>query len=324
MLQRRTLLASLTTAALVPVAACTGEQPDPPPSPDPTPTPPPSPEPTPTPDTNPLTGGELSDNGVFAVKIDNLEPARPQVGIRQADIIVVEQVEAQMTRLAGVFHSQLPKAVGPVRSARNTDVELLPVLGKPGLVYSGANSKVQAKIKSSPLVPIEVNDRDPNRPAPHNVVADLAALSKEHKAGKAGPIGWTFAAEDERWDAAEKSAKITTKIGADTFTFTPDGDQYRIAVNDDDYVDADGDEDVLADNVVVLAVKDRPDTDSTSNESIVSETVGEGKVEVSREGRTLSGTWQRKDATSPMLLTDGDGEPIALRPGRTWLLLQGS
>lgn len=292
----------------------------------PTPTPTPSPTPTPEPEpTNALNGGKVSKNGVYAVKIDNVAQARPQIGISAADIIVVEEVESSLTRLVAVFHSSYPEAVGPVRSARNTDVEFLPLFGKPGLVYSGANRKVQANVHGSKnLVPLERNERDSSRVAPHNVVVNLSNLAKNSEVGKAPTsIGWTFDASERAWQDATKTDGRTEKIGGDTFTFTRKGERYQIAVNGDTYDDAATNKNLVADNIVVLSVKNRRDTDTTSSLSIVSETIGKGAVSITRNGKTITGTWQREKAGSPMTFTDEDGDRIDLKPGKTWLLLQG-
>ena len=334
---RLRLPALLITLFVLAVSGCsndTAEEPPPPappasseasePTPTETPTKKPKPKPKPKP-TDALNGGKVSKNGVYAVKIDNVAQARPQIGISAADIIVVEEVESSLTRLVAVFHSSYPKAVGPVRSARNTDVEFLPLFGKPGLVYSGANRKVQANVQGSKnLVAMERSDRDSSRPAPHNVVVNLADLAKNSKVGKAPKsIGWTFNGSEKAWKRAKKSGKQTEKVGADTFTFTRKGKRYQIAVNGDTYDDATTKKDLLADNIVVLSVKNRRDTDTTSNLSIVSETVGKGKVSITRNGKTITGTWQRKKVGSPMTFTDAKGKPIELKPGKTWLLLQG-
>ncbi|MVA75741.1 DUF3048 domain-containing protein [Auraticoccus sp. F435] len=306
-------------AAVPPPAAPSSAAPSPTPSPTPTPTPTPTPDPV-----DPLTGGEVSDNEVFAVKIDNLAPARPQVGLGEADIVVAEEVEAGLTRLIGVFHTRFPDRVGPVRSARNTDVELLPLFGRPGLVYSGANRKVQDNVRGSDhLVAVERDSRDPSRPAPHNVVVDLAAIAESKEVGEAQDIGWRFGPREGAWESAQESGDLDVRVGGDRFTFARDGKRYQPAVNGDPYEDADSGEKVLTDNVVVLSVQNRRDDDTTSSQSIVSDTTGSGEVSISREGRTVTGTWEREDVDEPMTFTDEDGEPILLRPGRTWLVLQG-
>lgn len=61
----------------------------------------------------------------------------PQYGLSPADLVFVEQVEGNLTRLMPVYQSSYPKRVEPVRSARSTDVDILPAFGRPVLVYSG-------------------------------------------------------------------------------------------------------------------------------------------------------------------------------------------
>ncbi len=292
-------------------------------APSPSTTPTPSPTPTPEP-VDPLSGGEVVEAEVFAVKIDNVAPARPQVGLGSADIVVAEEVEAGLTRLVAVFHTDFPERVGPVRSARNTDVELLPLFGRPGLVYSGANSKVQANVQGSEdLVAIERSDRDTSRPAPHNVVVDLAALAEQHEVGEADDIGWEFGDLEGAWESAEETGDLSVAVGGDRFTFAREGERYHPAVNGDPYTDGDTGKAVLADNVVVMSVENRRDRDTTSSKSIVSETTGSGEVAISRDGRTVRGTWERDEVSDPLTFTDDDGEPILLGPGRTWVVLQG-
>src|SRR5215216_6527619 len=60
----------------------------------------------------------------MVVKIDNVD-AEPQTGLNQADIVFEEIVEGRATRFAAVFNSQDHNPVGPIRSARTQDVDLL-------------------------------------------------------------------------------------------------------------------------------------------------------------------------------------------------------
>ena len=142
------------------------------------PTPADDPEPKSKP-VDPLTGGKVSKKPVIAVKIENTAAARPQVGLSRADIVFIQEVEGAQTRLVAVYHTKFPRRLGPVRSARTTDARLLPLFGKPGLVYSGANSRVQRRLDEASLVPIYRETRDNRRVAPHNVIVDLAAIERE-------------------------------------------------------------------------------------------------------------------------------------------------
>lgn len=334
----RHALSVVAVSAVVLTTACGGQQESPAPAPaaSVSSTATPSAKPKATPSTkptakptakgkavNPLTGGKPSDHGVFAVKIENTAAARPQVGLRSADIVVVEEVEAQITRMIGIFHTSFPSRVGPVRSARNTDAELLPLLGKPGLVYSGANSLVQRNLRQASLVPIERSDRDRRRIAPHNVFVDLDALAKKSKVGRAQDIGFTFAGKDARLNLAPGDDQVKVKVGMDTTSFRYRDGAYAVSWNGSANVDGDSGKAVTTDNVIVMDVKNRRDTDSTSDISVVSETVGSGKVTLYRDGKRLTGSWSRGKVSSELHFRDEDGKDIPLKPGTSWLLLKG-
>src|SRR5918998_4891296 len=193
----------------------------------PTPNPSATPEPEPEPKAaNPLTGGKVSGNPVIAVKVENIAAARPLVGLSQADIVFVQEVEGAQTRLVAVYHSKLPTRLGPVRSARSTDAELLPLFGRPGLVYSGANGRVQRRLDRASLEPIYTETRDRRRVAPHNVFVNLARIARTERAGEAKPIGWTFAEQpSQRSKAAGKAA---SKVGNDVFGFDYANGRYTV------------------------------------------------------------------------------------------------
>ena len=295
-------------------------------APAPTPTPYSANTPTASPKaTDPLTGGKISNHEVIAVKVENIAAARPQVGLSRADITFVEEVEGAQTRLIAIYHSRFPKRLGPVRSARSTDVQLLPLFGKPGLVYSGANSAVQRKIDNASIVPIPRSTRDHRRVAPHNVFVDLAAIAQSTKLPKATPIGWTFSESAPRGAAtnATKSAKV--RVGHDVFNFKYSSGRYTVSWNGLKYADGDNGAITKTDNVVIMKVHNHPDgnRDVLGAPSVQSDTVGKGTVIIYRDGKKIVGQWKRTKASAPLRFTGKSGEPIELKPGQTWVALAG-
>src|SRR5260221_4389051 len=146
----------------------------------------------------PLTGLVATDPSVLkrpalVVKIDNADggganTARPQLGLNQADIVYEELVEGSVTRLAAIFHSQGSDPVGPVRSARTTDVAVFSPLNRPMFAWSGANGDFTAIIRDSPLIDVGYNAasdayvrrNESGHVAPHNLytaTSDLWALT---------------------------------------------------------------------------------------------------------------------------------------------------
>jgi hypothetical protein len=272
--------------------------------------------------TDPLTGGPVSDHVVIAAKVENIEAARPQVGLSQADITFIQEVEGAQTRLIAVYHSRFPKRLGPIRSARSTDAQLLPLFGKPGLVYSGANSSVQRKIDKASIVPIPGSVRDSRRVAPHNVFVNLDKIAKSRRLAQAKSIGWTFN------DAAPQGATVETvkvRVGHDTFDFRYTTSRYTVRWNGSRYADGDSGAITKADNVVIMKVRNHPDgnRDVQGAPSVQSDTVGTGAVTIYRDGKKIEGRWERANAAAPLRFRDKSGNPIPLKPGQTWVALAG-
>ena len=119
----------------------------------------------------PLTGVVLgAPRPALVVKVDNVD-AEPQSGLNQADLVFEEIVEGQATRFAAVFNSMEANPVGPIRSARTQDVDLLQSLNDPALAYSGANEGVNAALQAAGFELLSEGDsgffRRDDRPAPH-------------------------------------------------------------------------------------------------------------------------------------------------------------
>jgi hypothetical protein len=255
-------------------------------------------------------------------KVENIAAARPQVGLNQADIIFVQEVEGAQTRLIAVYHSRFPKRLGPIRSARSTDVQLLPLFGKPGLVYSGANPSVQRKIDNASIMPIQRSTRDTRRVAPHNVFVDLDNVAKSTKLAKATSIGWIF---NDLAPRAAAARAVKVRVGHDTFDFRYASGRYTVRWNGSRYADGDSGAIAKADNVVIMKVRNHADGnhDVRGAPSVQSDTVGTGPVTIHRDGRRIEGRWQWAKASAPLHFSDKFGDLIALKPGRTWVALDG-
>src|ERR1700690_3039092 len=119
----------------------------------------------------------------LTIKMDNTPEAHPQYGINQADVVYEEIVEGGIPRLAAIFNSNLPTKVGPVRSVRRTDREIVFPIG--GIfAFSGGAQYAIASIETAPVKLFDQSTaggamfRDPKRPPPHNLFANAAALMR--------------------------------------------------------------------------------------------------------------------------------------------------
>lgn len=281
--------------------------------------------------TYPLTGLPLLDpvaatRPALVVKIDNNPNARPQSGLNEADIVYEENVE-QLTRFAAIFHSNGADPVGPIRSGRTQDVDLLGSLNKPLFAWSGGNARVSAAIAASDLVQINETRAGPamfrskNRKAPHNLYGNVSALYSFAPADAAAPPLQFQYRQDG--DAPAGAAADGVKISMDGikvhWQWDAASSTYLRFSDDKVHTDAITDAQIATSNVLVLEVDYQPSpADGRSPEA---QTIGTGTVVAFSAGNVVAGTWTRADRLAPFTLTDTNGAAIMLTPGRTFIEL---
>ena len=111
----------------------------------------------------------------LTVKIDNTPMAHPQFGINEADVVYEEIVEGGITRLAAIFDSHLPSVVGPVRSVRRTDREIVFPIG--GIfAFSGGAEYALRSIATAPVKLYDEANSGAAMAAIRSLVGDSAVI----------------------------------------------------------------------------------------------------------------------------------------------------
>ncbi|RKN10246.1 DUF3048 domain-containing protein [Streptomyces radicis] len=270
---------------------------------------------------SPFTGERAESGPVLAVKVDNAPQARPHTGLDAADLIYVEPVEAGLSRLVAIYSSTLPERVGPVRSARETDLELLRQFGEPALAFSGAQRALLPEIDDARLFPRTPDDapeaftRDGQRPAPHNLFVDPAALlGTAPDASGAGDIGLRFGRAPEG-GTPEDAHSVSYPSASFTFTWEADAGRWRVSM--------DGEKTDLAPATVVVQEVEVTASDlhdSNGNASPFTETVGQGEATVLRDGRAFEAEWDRDHRDEGTEFTTPDGDQLPFAEGQVWVV----
>jgi len=284
--------------------------------------------------TNVLSGREGENGPVLVVKIDDTSNARPQVGLEFADVVYIEQVEGGLTRLAAVFSSSIPTRIGPVRSARISDIELLAQYGHVAFAFSGAQHKLLPVIAAAKLSDVGAMRRgptfyvnDPNRIQPYAMFLNAQALMANEKIkatviDSAKNVGWTFSQKLE--NTGFEITDVTMHWPAQRYFATWDETSHRWFLN----VNSAPDLSDLAKNLgpttlVIQIVSITPSEygDKFGGNTPFSQTVGTGKGYVLRDSTVIQGTWNRPDSLSPTVWTDATGAEIKFAPGQIWVAL---
>jgi hypothetical protein len=283
--------------------------------------------------TFPLTGlpaDVLPEHPALLVKVSNSPEARPQTGLDRADVVFEELTEGGVTRFIAVFHSQLPDVVGPVRSARPVDAQVMSGFGYPGFAYSGARAEVRSQLALVPAAALTEGApgffRDAGQYASHPVAPHNLFLRTEETLRAAidagaqplGDLGWVF--DENSPDGAGPGETVSIGM-SESFTTTwhyesSDG-RYRRQQNGLPSA-VTGSGQIGAANVVVLDVRHYvgasgyPETD----------VLGTGPAVVLRDGERFAARWSKPQATEPLLILTADGAAtFPLKPGPTWIHL---
>jgi DUF3048 family protein len=294
-----------------------------------------------TPSTWPLRGTAAPDadsihKRPLVIKVANDPAARPQSGMAQADVVLEIPVEGGITRYALVFQSQDPSKVGPVRSARQSDLNYLPAL-RAILAHVGASESVTQMVrdaaKSGAFVDIDefqhadAFERVAGKVAPYN--AYTSGTKIREAAGDAGRARVDVPALQFDASAGKAAGKEATALtipytgaGKVTYVFDAAAASYHRTQAGQTTTDADTKKEVMPDNVVVIKteVKEIPGTaDVTGAPSVDFRATGTGAVVILREGKRFDGTWTRGGASDMYKFADSAGVAIPLKPGLTWI-----
>jgi hypothetical protein len=268
-------------------------------------------------------GGASLTRPALSVKVENTEAARPQAGIEQADVLYEEVVEGNITRFVAIFNSEVPNVIGPVRSVRAEDPDIVSPLGGIFAYSGGAPVNVDA-INAAPVHAVDEDaagaamvrneSSQPPRDAPHNLYGlgpALFALGGDPKPTK--PL-FEYVANGSPPVTGERNVQsfhVGFEAGYDP-TWTWDGATgtwSRSIGGVPQTVTGAGH--ISPANVVIQFTNYTGEAEA--------QTVGEGDVWVFTDGTLRAGKWTRPDKTQPAHYVDAAGKSIPLRPGRTWV-----
>lgn len=292
-----------------------------------------SPHATPSPATQlaPLRGttvpaGSLAHASICA-KVDNHQLARPQYGLKSTDIVFEELVEGGLTRYVACWQSLVPDLIGPVRSIRPMDPDIISPFG--GIVaYSGGQSRFVAMMRDTNVYNAvhgaadteETMYRTDDKESPHDVGVLANVIIGQH--ADIAPPQQMFAYSGSVVNATatlegQPQATINVTFSGERYPswhYDAAGQVYqRFQEGSPDPDDAGGQ--ITATNVIVMMVgidwQYRPVPRTIM--------VGAGEAWVSTGGKTVHATWSKAAREAPIVFTDDRGLIIRLAPGNTWI-----
>ena len=282
---------------------------------------------------NSLSGRSGNDGPILAVKIDDTEQAHPQAGLEDADIVYIEQVEGGLTRLAAIFSSTIPKVIGPVRSARISDIEILEQFGRVAFAYSGAQKKLLPVIAEANVINLGAQRQspliyttDPLRRSPTAMMLqaqDLMANVAEEQLPIAisKSIGWSFGEKPDTGTAVS-GVKVSWPAHSYNATWSSLENRWLLSYKDKPNLSASGVH--LGPTTFVIQLVSITDSiyrDKVGGVTPYSETVGTGKGYVMRDGLAIAANWSRPSGDQGTTWTTASGDEIKFAAGQVWIAL---
>lgn len=298
------------------------------------------------PDINPLTGERVPDPGILdrmplAIKVSNFPAAgRPHSGLSFADLVFEYYIGEGMTRFLAFFYGQDAGKVGPIRSGRLIDGELVRlyggVLGMKGAdigTTANLNDKLPGRVFNAvpaacpALCPYTVSHT-------YGTFSDTAAFS-EYIETK-GLVNTRPELEGMRFDSAPPSGGQPANFlhiyyswnDQAGWEFDPERGVY---LRSQDPADGTGElypmpdaltgEQLAFENVVILFAY-HTFHNPTTIEIEMWRADGRRAVFL-RDGVMVEGTFSAVDEDHPLRFETADGELYSFKPGSTWFQVVG-
>lgn len=301
----------------------------------------------------PLTGLKVDDPAVLerpplAVKVSNYPAVvRPQAGLDKADVIFEHYAEGNLTRFTALFLSHDAEKVGSVRSARLLDIEI-PAMFRSILAFSGASGGVQEEFRKSDIFDqvISPDFGDPvgspgsapfyrvpaaGKAIEHTMFTDTPILwqyAADHRnySGRQPLEGWLFSVDAPAGGQPVTQIELPYSPGTIVSQYTYDAGRgvYLRAVNGQPHLEELSGQQLSFENVIVAYAPHvetliLEDTWGGGHYSIQIQVWGQGPVRIFRDGKMFDGFWTRPDRWDMIRFVDGNGNPIPLKPGSTFI-----
>lgn len=287
----------------------------------------------------PLTGLYVKEEKInqrpIVAMLDNHFGARPQAGLKDADVIYEILAEGNITRYMAVFQSSLPEKLGPIRSARPYYISRA-LEYDPYYVHVGGSEQAKKDIRALNMADIDglssgsnVFWRTKHKRIPHNMYSNASVIIKEgnRKGFRTEVTLDTLEFKDE-----VSSLSGTSCTGIDIiylqptsrdkdgyhvgFTYNEETGLYERLVNGKAYKDEVDNTPLSTTNVIVQYASHKV-LDSEGRLAVG--IVGEGKGYYISAGEKIQITWKKSERRSLTKFYDASGSELTLNPGKTWI-----
>ncbi len=297
---------------------------------------------------NPLTGLPVEDADVLnrrplMVKIINAPPeVRPQSGLMEADIVWEHLLAGGITRFSAFYLGQDVDHLGPVRSARLVDFELVRMY-RSLITYSGMAEGTIAVLSTDPLMisrlvggtdpcPALCRFPDEGEKLEWTLFGDTAALREEavvrERDTTPEPVyGMAFSDAAPDGGVSVDGINIAYRQTNIQWTYDAETGVWMREQDGEPHFDARTEEQIFATNVMILEEEHveqpyvREGYWGPPNYAFSVNFIGSGRAVLLRDGQYFEGEWRRETREDPLTFFDAEGNILPFKPGTTFFNL---
>lgn len=276
------------------------------------------------------------------VQIENEEPARPQAGLQDADIVYETMIEGNDTRFTCLYNDIYPEEVGPLRSARyyhqriqqEWDALFVHMGGAPDpnfpvtYIYGESGDHIKQRLDGTRSDPPESQlwrRTGTGKAVEHTAYVNVAEIAETYNYEPVQRQPFKYYPLE---DYADNATAVPMESVQLAFWSQPGFVEYKYDESKDKLIRYMGGEEFIAEetqapvevqNVIIqyTTVRDAPNEGGRK----LIETVGQGRADFFIHGKHIIGTWQRTGFDQPTMFYLDTGEEVTLTPGNTWIEL---
>ncbi|NLY79679.1 MAG: DUF3048 domain-containing protein [Lysinibacillus sp.] len=278
--------------------------------------------------------GEKASNEItmrpIIATINNHPAARPQSGLKSADVVYEMLAEGDVTRFLALFQSEIPDNIGPIRSARSYFIELADGLDAFYIAH-GYSPEAKQMLENGIVDNINgmhydgtIFKRSKERKAPHN--SYIAGENLETAAEKVNAsllyqkkVSYTYYNEEESVKIGTPAEEIHVRYSSSenfnsTYSYDPVSNTYSRSSGGTITTDLLTGEPIALANVLAFEMEHWV-IDNQGRREI--DIFSGGKAYVFQEGMMREVRWENIDGV--LTAVEADGSEVKLVPGKTWI-----
>jgi hypothetical protein len=271
------------------------------------------------------------DDYPFAVLIDNIQAARPQFGLADADVVYEAPAEGGIPRLMPIFlrAGTNVRSIGPVRSARHYFVYIANEYRTP-VVHIGASPQGFDALSATGLPDVDEQRGDPgfvrdsSREAPHNAFVSTSSI-RDVLRQRGGPIKASLGPLKFGDFQAGPQPATTIKIpypGGERYMleydYDADNQVYDRVMDGVPHLDGATGEQYTAKSIVIQFANVVPIPNDDAGRLDIA-LVGSGNGVLVADGTQVPLQWSRASVRDATQFKRTDGAPFALPSGQVWV-----